>query len=107
MIRAGRLRHVIALERAVETQDATGAVEQTWVPYATRRASVEPLSGIELTAAQQQVPQVTHAVVIRNTDDLKPNDRIRFGTRFFQIGPPLRTREIRHEMRLFCVEIVE
>ncbi|MDD9730449.1 head-tail adaptor protein [Mameliella sp. AT18] len=40
MIRAGKLDHLITLERLTETVTASGAVSETWAPIATVRAEV-------------------------------------------------------------------
>ncbi len=45
---AGRLRHVVTVQAAVDTQDqATGSIERTWSTLGTVRADVQPGSGRE------------------------------------------------------------
>ena len=44
---AGRLRHRIAIERAVETQDSSGDPVIAWQPIGTVWGAIEPLRGRE------------------------------------------------------------
>lgn len=78
MIEAGRLRHRIDIQEALESQDlVTGAVEVTWVTiHANVPAAVEPLSVREFLASQQAQSEVSVRIVIRYLPDLKASMRI-------------------------------
>lgn len=77
MMRAGRLRHRISLQRQQETRDPdTGAVIVAWVEVAKPWASVEPLSAREFIASQAAQSEITARITIRYRSDVTAKDRI-------------------------------
>lgn len=92
---AGKYRHRIEFQAPTETPDSFGQPVQDWVTYATRWASVEPLSGRELVRAQQVMAEVTHLVECRYVTGLKAKHRGKWGTRLFELGPPLNAGELK------------
>jgi SPP1 family predicted phage head-tail adaptor len=87
VIRAGRLRHRVTIERTVETVNAVGGVTRSWTAIARRYAGIEPVSGREFVNADQTNSTVTHRIMLRADGQLTltPKDRIVFGTRVFGI----------------------
>ena len=66
MLKAGNLRHRIALQRKQQTQNPqTGAMVTTWVTEATVPAAVEPLSAREFVAAQAVQSNVSVRITVR------------------------------------------
>jgi len=51
---SGRLRHRITVQKLTQSRGSTGEVLETWEPYATARAAVEPLIGREYYQAMQE-----------------------------------------------------
>lgn len=75
--------------------------------WATERviwAEIEPLSGSELTEAQQKVADATHQVTIRYLSGVTPDKRILFGVRELYIENVRNIEERNREMVLICVE---
>ena len=64
-IRAGALNRRITLQSRSVSQDASGGQINTWADVATIWASIEPLSGRELMAAQAVQSAVSHQITIR------------------------------------------
>ena len=69
-MKAGRLRHVIVIERLVTERDSDDEfVDQSWLPAfpggSRLRAEVRALSGRELLAAQANQSKVTTRITIR------------------------------------------
>lgn len=63
---AGKLRHVVSIERQLEVVDSNGERTHIWVPVFGRvYASIEPLSARELIAAQAEYAGVTARITIR------------------------------------------
>lgn len=79
-MRAGRLRHRVALQSPTRSQNATGAVSTIWATYATVWAALEPMRAAEERTADQVQAQVTHKVTLRYNGTLKPKDRILLST---------------------------
>jgi SPP1 family predicted phage head-tail adaptor len=74
---AGKLRHRVALQQQVETQDpVTGEVAVTWQTQAEVWGAVEPLSAREFIAAQSTQSQVTTRVTIRQRSDVTAKWRV-------------------------------
>lgn len=100
-MRAGTLRHRVAIEQLVAnspTQNAGGEMDETWTNVATVWGAVEPLRGRELFAAQQVASEVTGTIRIRYLAGVTPKMRCVFGTRNYDIlsavNPDERNREL-------------
>jgi SPP1 family predicted phage head-tail adaptor len=81
MIRAGSLRHQIALQAPAAAQAPDGQVNavDAWTTYATAWASVEPLSGRELAEADQIRGVSQFRVRLRYSGIIRLRDRILWG----------------------------
>lgn len=104
-MRAGKLRHRLAVLRFTEGVDNFGAPTKTYGLSATVWGSVEPLSGRELFTAQQVAARVTHAVTIRGRTELTPKDRIQHRGRAFELDYVLDKDERRIETMAYAVEV--
>jgi SPP1 family predicted phage head-tail adaptor len=84
---AGALRHRIAIDRQVTTQDPqNGALDVTWRSVATNvPAAIAPLSGKEFDAAAQVEARVTARITIRYRTGLNSAMRIRHGKAVYRI----------------------
>ena len=105
-MRAGKLRHRISIERAIETQDSSynEAVLQ-WVLFAEVSANIIPLSGRELIRAKQVELETDTEITIRYLDGLSPKMRIVYRGRFFEILNIINTEERNREIHLLCSEV--
>jgi SPP1 family predicted phage head-tail adaptor len=95
MIRAGRLRHKILLQRKAMTTDDYGGPVETWTDFSTPWASVEPLSGRELANAQAVNAETTTKITMRYLAGVTAADRIIFEGRFYNIQSVI-DEEMRH-----------
>lgn len=75
---AGRLRHVVDIQRRVDVQDEEeGGITTTWKTfYSDVRAAIEPLSVREAISASKETSAVTARVVIRFRPGLDAAQRI-------------------------------
>ncbi|MGH8431499.1 MAG: phage head closure protein [Solimonas sp.] len=65
-MRAGRLRHRIAIQQQVKEQDASGNLTTSWAAVADNvPAEMVPLSGRELIAAQATQSEINTRCTIR------------------------------------------
>lgn len=105
-MRSGRLRHRVALERAIDAIDEHGDTVPTWERIATVYAAVEPLSGREYFLAAQINAEVSTRITIRASTGfrLTPKDRVRFGARLFDIESVVDRGERGKELELLVVE---
>jgi SPP1 family predicted phage head-tail adaptor len=77
-INAGKLRHRIAIEQPIRTQDPeTGEVLIEWdVLHASVAAAIEPLSAREFIASRSMQSQITARITIRYRAGLTADMRI-------------------------------
>lgn len=108
-MRSGARRHLLTFEAPVETVDpVTGATVTTWTQQFQTRASIRPLSGRELFAAQQVQAEVNTKVNIRWRLGVDETLRARSeldGT-IFDIGAVLPDATLRREIDLLCIRRV-
>lgn len=105
-MRAGKLRHRLDIQRALETQGDTGEVTVIWSDFATVWGSVEPLRGREFFAAREQQARVTTRIRIRYTAGVTPKMRVLFGDRIYLIDAVIDPEERHAELQLMCQEWV-
>lgn len=105
-MRAGKLRHRIAIEEATEATANSGAVTKTWATFQSRWAKIVPLQGRELTFARATVATATHRVEMRYLDGLTTKMRVNFGGAYLNIGSALNLEMRNVEHHLICTEVV-
>ena len=100
-MRAGKLRHRIAIQAKTLTTDAYGGPVETWTDIpgmSSIPASVESLSGRELANAQTVNAETTTKITMRYLSGVIPANRIMFEGKFYNlqsvIDPELRHREL-------------
>ena len=108
-MRAGKLRHLVQIERATETRDAVGGVTQSWAKLDKRWADVKPLAGREFFEAAAINSGLTHQVRIRFFAGITNKDRIAIEnpagtTRYLNIGSVINADERNREQILMCKE---
>ena len=111
-MRIGRLRHSITVEQLTSTAIAASGMqagERTWstTPLMTIWAGIEPLRGQQFIAAKGVQAEITHKVVLRySTVSITPKNRIKFGTRVFDIDSIINPDERNEHLELMCREKV-
>lgn len=76
-IDSGSLRHVVAIERYVETQDDVGQPIKAWATFASVHAEVRQLTGRELFLAQERMSEANVMIVFRYLPGVDTTMRIR------------------------------
>lgn len=104
-MQAGRMRHRVRIQRAVEARNGLNEVITTWSSLATVWASVEPLRGREFFDAEQVQSEVSHRVVMRAYPGLTARDRLLYDGRLLQIIAVIDVRERGKEFQVMCREM--
>ena len=108
MIRAGRLRHRVRIERVVETVNAVGGVTREWRSIAVRWDGVEPLSAREFMTHDQVNSTVSHRIMLRGSGlTISPKDRIVFGRRVFGIVSVMNRDERDKVLEIMATEDID
>jgi len=105
-VAVGKLRHRVDIEQPSSERDAQGGSVDTWQLVRSVWAKVEPLSGREFWAAQEQNSQVTHRVTVRYQDGISTKMRLHFRGRVLHIDSIIDLLEAQDQMQLLCVEVV-
>jgi len=85
VITIGRMKKRITLQNDTGTTvDAYGEKTEAWADVYTCWASIVPLRGRELYQSKQIYPEVDGKIIIRYYD-VKPEYRIKYGSRYFKI----------------------
>jgi len=82
---AGRFRHRVEIQRRVTTVDAVGQVNDTWNTTACVWVQILPVTSKEYLAQGPERSELTHTIRLRHGPDILPKDRIRFGSRIFDV----------------------
>ena len=103
-MRLGPLRQRVNIQARSATVDAFGQESETWATVATVWASVEPLSGRELLAAQQVQGETTHRIRMRYQAGVTTSSRLLFNLRPFDVRSVINKNESGAFLELLCTE---
>jgi len=105
MMRAGKLRERVSLERWSATSDPRWGAGGGWVTFDTVWAGIAPRAATEVIEAKsQQQTQITHDVVMRYRPDVDGTVRLRWGSRVLEIVSVL---DVEARGRELNIEVVE
>lgn len=108
-MRAGRLRHLVEIQRPERTVDEYGQTVENWVKFAERRAAILPVSMSEQEAFAKLQAELTHSIVIRFCDGIAPDMRVYWPAtgRTFHIVEIKQDATFRRDMTLKVSELAE
>lgn len=96
-MKSGKLRHQVTIQSKADTTDLFGGPVDVWTDTALNIwASVEPLSGRELVAAQSVNAETTTRITMRYRSGVVAANRIIFGNKFYNIQSVV-DPELKHE----------
>ncbi len=103
----GILRHRVIIQQLVNTDDGAGGSIETWQDIATVWAAIEPLRDNERYTAQQVQSTLSHKVTIRYHEGVKPQMRLAYKGRIFDIVSAIDIEERHQWLELLCSEVVQ
>ena len=98
-MKAGDLRHRITLQR----RSVAGGLD-TWADVATVWAAIEPLAGNQYYQNLVATTEVTGRIRIRYRPDVRPEWRVKFGTRILAIVGLVSPKEAVRELHIMYRE---
>ena len=104
-MRAGALRHRVALQSVGSTYDDYGDLSNSWSTDASVWAAIDPVSGSEQDIAGEFSGVVTHKFKIRYKSGVTAESRITFDSRTFQIESVRNWQERGVYLELLCKEV--
>lgn len=105
-MRAGQLRHRVALQTVTETRDAVGGIVSGWATTVTLWAAVEPLRGREFFQARAEQAGVDTRIRIRYRAGVVPKQRITWDGHTYDIEAVIEPDSRRRELHLMCSEVL-
>lgn len=102
--RIGDLRHRVRLEQIVRTPDDAGGASTSWSLVAEMWAVLRPITGDEALNAERLSGHISHEVVVRHRDEIRPEMRFVLGTRLFDIRAVIDIEERRRFTRCLVEE---
>jgi SPP1 family predicted phage head-tail adaptor len=100
----GELRHRLVLEELQREADGGGGFIETWGAVAELSAVLRPVSGSESVEADRIAGKVTHEIVLRYRDGVRPAMRFRKGARLFHIVSAIDVDERNAWLTCLCEE---
>ena len=101
----GRMNKLIQIQAKSKDQDAAGQPLEVFVLVADLWAEINPLIGKELLLAGEIGSEVTHNVTIRYKPNIRPDQRIIYKNRIFEIIYVINKNEDNEFMYLKCKEV--
>ena len=102
----GDLLHRFTLEAPVRAPDGAGGALRTFALVAEVWGDLRALGGQEHPDADRMAGRITHAIWLRYRDGLTPDDRLRLGTRIFEIRTILNHDGRQRFLECHCEEFV-
>jgi SPP1 family predicted phage head-tail adaptor len=97
----------VTIQELVRADDGYGGTVETWQNIATVWAAIEPLRGNERYTAQQVQTELSHKVTIRYRSEVKPQMRLVYKGRIFEIEAAIDVEERHRWLELLCSEVVQ
>jgi len=102
----GDLNKRITIQYPTRVSDGMGNFTETWNDSDTIFAAIWPVSAKEQIQSMQNVMEITHRIRIRYMSVLRPDWRLKFGTRYFAILSVINQNERNEWLDLLCKEAV-
>ena len=103
-MRAGRLRHRLALQSKTSTRDSYGAAVIGWTLVDTVWGAIEPLSGREYFSHEQVQAEAKVRIVIRYRSGVDTTWRVSHGGKFYDVLDVLNENTRNRMLTLMCRE---
>ena len=103
-MRSGTLRHRITIQESTETSDGMGGFTTIWSDKLEMWVAIWPLSAKERLDAMKLELQITHKIRGRYRSGITAKDRIKFGTRIFNIVSPINQDERNVQLDMLALE---
>ena len=109
-MKAGNLRHRVAIQVKTDVIDGTGSTNMTWADVSGMSsvpAAIWPVKSKERIEAMKLESVATHKIRIRYRSGITSKNRILFGARIFEIkGQPINQDEKNIILDILVTEIV-
>jgi len=106
-MRAGQLKHRVDIEALADGYDDYGDFVESWsAVYVSVPVAIKPVSGSQKNGEGEVDSIVTHELKMRYLPGITPKNRIKYGSRYFDIHSAVNFQEGNRDLLLKCVERV-
>ena len=105
-MRSGDLNKYITIQHPTKASDGMGGFTETFTDADSIFAAIWPISATELVRSMQQTMEITHRIRIRYRSAFRPDWRIKFGNRYFNIVSIINPNEKNELLDLMCREAI-
>ena len=102
----GSLNKRITLQYPTKVSDDMGGFTETWVDAATVWSAIWPTSAREQVQSMKETMTISHRIRIRYRSILRPDWRVKFGNRYFNIVSIINPSERNEWLDLMCKEAI-
>ena len=102
----GELNKQITIQYPTKASDGMGNFTETWTDHATIWCAIWPLSAKETISSMQEVMTITGRIRIRYRNPFRPDWRLKFGNRYFNIVSKINVNERNEYLDLMVKEAV-
>lgn len=104
--RASNYKHRVEIQKNTPARGGTGETTKSWALWKYRKASIEPLMGKELFAAQQFQSESTVRIKIRHDNEIDVMDirdyRIVYNSKTYEFQSIINAFEANKELHIMC-----
>lgn len=101
----GKLNRKITIQQQSSSKSTRGSQVETWTALLATNGGIETLTGKEFKQGNAEQAEVTHKFRMRYYSTVKPNMRVLYCTRTFEIMYIINLNEQNKELHLFCKEL--
>ena len=101
-----RLNKRVEIQEKTNTEDGFGGFTETWVKLRDAWAEIKPINTFENFEANGINEKITHIITLRYFSDVKTDNRIKYGSRIFNIKGVINILEENKILEIKVEEIV-
>lgn len=106
-MRACKLSKRITIYKLVNSKNEFGELDDIWDIVKEVWAEVRPVTGKSFFSAQQINSEITHQIIIRYMQGIKPSMKIIYKDREFEILYCMNFNEANESIQLMCKELIK
>ena len=103
-MRAGSLNKKVEFQSLTKTKNSFKEVVDGWTKFAEAYVSILPLKSSEKFLSKKTSAEVTHKILMRFMDGIKPSMQIVHGSRVFKIDGIINVREENKTLQITASE---
>ena len=105
-IHAGELNKKVTIQGKTVVHDSFGEETISWVKIADVWAAIKPLSGREFIEAQQVQSEISHRIIMRYREGIKPYHQVVWENSVYEILSIINLDTANTALHLMCRELV-